>query len=136
MVEDVSMRPRLEPGDRLLVDPSELGRRPPAPGEIVVFPDPDGSGRWLIKAVAAIGPAKAYAIRDGVEVRAAEDPRPPPADAIDGTDVPAGYVFAISTGATGGRDSRTFGPVPTSTLVGVVWWRYAPAPRTGPMDAR
>jgi nickel-type superoxide dismutase maturation protease len=31
------------------------------------------------------------------------------------------------------RDSRSFGAVPPASLVGVAWYRYAPAERIGPV---
>jgi signal peptidase I len=39
-VEGDSMRPTLEPGDWLLVDPLAYGRSPPAVGDLVLVPDP------------------------------------------------------------------------------------------------
>ena len=132
-VEDVSMAPRLAPGDRLFVDPRELDRRPPMRGDVVVFPDPDGSGRWLVKEVAAVGPVTVHTVRSGVVARLAGDSRPAPDDAIESTPLPEGHIFVLSTGAAGGRDSRSFGPVPTRRLVGVAWWRYAPSERRGPL---
>jgi len=48
------MRPTLEPGDRLLVDPAAYRARVPRPGEIVVLTDPDTPSRWLVKRVRAM----------------------------------------------------------------------------------
>lgn len=48
------MRPTLEPGDWLLVDPDAYRRRPPRAGELVVAPDPREPGRLLVKRVAAL----------------------------------------------------------------------------------
>jgi len=53
-VTGTSMRPTLEPGDWLLVDPDAYRRRPPRPGHLVVAPDPREPGRMLVKRVAAI----------------------------------------------------------------------------------
>lgn len=47
-----SMRPTLEPGDRVL---AVRGRRP-RPGDLVVVPDPRGGGLLLVKRVAVVGP--------------------------------------------------------------------------------
>jgi signal peptidase I len=133
VVADTSMRPALEPGDRLLVERFRAGSAGPRPGDVVVVPDPDGSGRWLVKRVAACGPARVFVVRRGVVVRPADDAGPPPDDAIDDVQVPYGSVFVMSDGGAGGRDSRTFGPVPVGGLVGVAWWRYAPRGRAGPV---
>ncbi len=57
VVVDASMRPGLEPGDRLRVDRTAYRRRPPRVGEIVVVADPERRVRWLVKRVAAVDPA-------------------------------------------------------------------------------
>ena len=57
VVADASMRPALEPGDRLLVDPAPLRERLPDVGAIVVLEDPERPGRLLIKRVVAVDPA-------------------------------------------------------------------------------
>jgi nickel-type superoxide dismutase maturation protease len=56
-VHDESMRPTLQPGDRLLVDPRAFRDRLPRVGEIVVLADPERSDRWLVKRVADVDPA-------------------------------------------------------------------------------
>ncbi|MGH2408309.1 MAG: nickel-type superoxide dismutase maturation protease [Candidatus Limnocylindrales bacterium] len=55
-VDGTSMRPTLEPGDWLLVDPDAYGRRRPRTGELVVAPDPRLADRLLVKRVAAVEP--------------------------------------------------------------------------------
>jgi len=107
------MRPTLEPGDRLLVEPLEPGSLPPR-GAIVVLPDPEDPARRLVKRVAAVP----------------GDPNPAAAPG-DNPDVPPGRVVVLSDARDMGRDSRRFGPVPVATLVGVAWWRYAPNARRG-----
>ncbi len=51
-VEGGSMRPALEPGDRLLL----LRRRRYGPGTVVAVPDPRGTGRLLVKRVVGVEP--------------------------------------------------------------------------------
>ncbi|MCI4320775.1 MAG: S26 family signal peptidase [Thermoplasmata archaeon] len=133
VVEDDSMRPTLLPGDRLWVDPHGAAV---APGMIVVLPDPGPERRWLVKRTAAVGPATVYVVRAGVDVRSAGSLEVPPPDAIDQCDLPGGTVYVVSDGPTVSRDSRTFGPVPLRSVVGVAWWRYAPRERAGPLIAR
>ena len=62
VVKGTSMRPALEPGDRLVVVPL----RRPRPGQVVALPDPRDPRRTLVKRVAAVGSA-------GVDVRG-DDP--------------------------------------------------------------
>ncbi len=92
-VDGDSMRPSLEPGDRLLVV-----RAPVRPGDLVAFPDPRRPERTLVKRVSACG-------RDGLTVR--------------------GDNAGAST------DSRTFGPVPRSRVLGRAVYRYFPDSRRG-----
>jgi signal peptidase I len=116
VVRDESMLPALRPGDRLLVDRTAYRDRPPRPGDIVVFVDPEEPTRWLVKRIGEVGPA--------------------PRSADEGTirspsGVPAGAVVVLSDAPGPTRDSRRFGPVPIERLIGRVYRRYAPADRRG-----
>ena len=116
------MRPTIEPGDWLLVDPTVA--RWPRRGVIVVFREP-GSGLLAIKRVAGrpgdwvpfadgwlqLGDDEAWLIGDATEASLAE----------------AGDGPAI--------DSRRYGPVPVDALVGRVWFRYWPGQRIGRLPA-
>lgn len=99
-----SMAPTLLPGDRLRFDPGAYAARPPAPGELVVARDPDGSGRWVVK-------------------RVGQGPGP----------LPEGTVWLEGDAPAESRDSRQYGPVPRQELLGRVWYRYAPPERRGPV---
>ena len=120
VVEDHSMEPDFLPGDRVWFDRGSYRDRPPSVGEVVVLQDPDGSGRRLIKSVAAVGPSTVWVVTDGVRLappgpeRAA---RAPP-DLLEEVEVGPGQLFVTSTKATGTRDSRSFGPVRALALGG------------------
>lgn len=47
--------------------------------------------------------------------------------AVDGD-----LVTVLGDNAAASRDSRHFGPLPRSAVVGKVWWRYYPPGRAGP----
>lgn len=49
-----SMRPSLEPGDWLLVDPEAYATAPPVVGDLVLVPDPRRPSRLLVKRVAEV----------------------------------------------------------------------------------
>ena len=98
VVADGSMRPTLEPGDRLLVDRRAYRDRPPWPGEIVVLVDPESPDRWLVKRIHTVDPDTG-----AIDVRG------------DAPEV--------------ARDSRRFGPVPPTSLIGRVDRIYFPAAR-------
>ena len=111
------MRPTLRAGDRLLVDPTEYRARGPQCGDVIVLGDPDDRRRWLVKRVAAL----------------AGQPFPGPVVPGDDDRVPPQHVYVLADDRTAGRDSRSFGPVPVSSVVGRVWYRTAPTDRAGPI---
>ena len=71
--------------------------------------DPETADRWLIKRVHAT-----------------------PSEPGD-TPVPDGTLFLMGDNAEESRDSRAFGPVPTSRVIGPVRTRYWPPERRGPV---
>jgi signal peptidase I len=112
------MRPAIEPGDWLLVDPTPV--RWPRRGAVVVFREPDGQA-LAVKRVAG-GPGDRVAFADGY-LELAEDEAWLVSDATDAAAAAAGFGEPI--------DSRRYGPVPVDLLVGRAWFRYAPLRRVG-----
>jgi signal peptidase I len=117
------MRPAIEPGDWLLVDPTIL--RWPRRGSVVLFREPDGE-TLAIKRVAA-GPGERVPFADGY-LELAEDEAWLVGDASSEETAAAGFGGSI--------DSRRYGPVPVELLVGRAWFRYAPRGRIGRLPAR
>jgi type IV secretory pathway protease TraF len=113
-VAEESMAPALAPGDWLLVDPTCA--RWPRRGCVVVVREP-GSGILAIKRVAA---------RPGDRVR------------VGGRLIRLGPGEAWLLGDAADRsiDSRRYGPVPLTALVGRAWFRYWPARRAGLIPRR
>lgn len=103
------MQPGFRPGDRLYVDPRP--GRPLAVGDVVALRDPEAPDRLLLKRIARFVPA----------------PGGGPGTARD--------LFLVVEGdnAPGSRDSRQFGPLPSTAVIGLVWYRYAPLDRAGPV---
>ena len=112
------MRPAIEDGDWLLVDPT-VGRWPRR-GSIVVFREPDGDA-LAVKRVAG-GPGDRVPFEGGF-IELAEDEAWLESDASEADAVTAGFGPPI--------DSRRYGPVPLELLVGRAWFRYAPVRRMG-----
>jgi signal peptidase I len=112
------MAPTIHPGDWLLVDPTPA--RWPRRGSIVVFREPD-SELLAIKRVAA-GPGDRVALDEGHLVLGADE-------AWLLSDAPDAELVAAGAGRP--VDSRRYGPVPVSQLVGRAWFRYGPARRVG-----
>jgi signal peptidase I len=113
IVHDRSMEPTLLSGDRLYVDPAPARAGTFERGDIVVVRDPEGSVPRLIKRIAAL-----------------------PGDEVgpDRARMPPGYLRVAGDSNEGSRDSSRFGPVAASEVEGVVWFRYAPSERRGPID--
>jgi signal peptidase I len=114
------MRPSIEPGDWLLVDP--IVRRWPRRGSVVVFREPE-SDVLAIKRVAATPGDVVHGVRvtdpeTGQEVDVTIRLIPDEAWLLG--DDPAVSI-----------DSRRYGPVAIERLVGRAWFRYAPLRRIG-----
>jgi signal peptidase I len=130
-----SMTPTISPGDLLLVH-SWGG----PPGRMAVVAVRVG-GQVLVKRVAAVGGDR-VSIEDGVLVvdgapvcETATDP-----GALDGVyfgplAVPAGELFLLGDDRGDSVDSRTFGPVPATDVVGAVAGRVWPHPGALAADA-
>ena len=129
-VDSDSMAPTIASGDLLLV---RHGTGPLRRGDVVAATSPLDDG-LLVKRAVALG-GDQVSIEDGVLVvdgAAVCEPAIDPA-LLDGVwfgpvTVPDGQVFLLSDSRDGSVDSRAFGPVPTSSLVGTVSARLWPAP--------
>ena len=129
-VDSDSMTPTVASGDLLLV---RHGQGPVARGDVVAVTSPLDDG-MLVKRVVGVG-GDVVAIEDGVLVvdgTAVCEPAIDPAR-LDGVwfgpvPVPEGRLFLLSDSRDGSVDSRAFGPVPASSLVGTVSARLWPHP--------
>jgi signal peptidase I len=91
------MEPAYRNGDRLLVNRLAYMRHAPTIGDVVVLRDPSDRSRFLLKRVAP----------------------PPP-----GTARRSDAVYVLGDNAAESRDSREFGAVPRSHIVGRAWRKY------------
>ena len=112
------MRPAIESGDWLLVDPTT--ERWPRRGSVVVFREPEG-GDLAVKRVAG-GPGDRIPFAHGY-LDLADDEAWLLSDATTQQAAEAGFGEPV--------DSRIYGPVPLELLVGRAWFRYAPLRRIG-----
>ena len=112
------MRPAIEPGDWLLLDPTLVHW--PRRGSVVVFHEPDGDA-LAVKRV-AFGPGDRVQFAEGY-LELAEDEAWLLSDASQEEAAAAGFGEPI--------DSRRYGPVQLDLLVGRAWFRYAPLRRMG-----
>jgi len=126
------MEPTFRPGDRLLVDPGAYRTDPVARDDLVVIEDPARAERRLLKRVVGIAGDFVRVSREGIErvARPTGEGSPPPDGALEELEVPAGHVFVLSDRRQNTRDSRQFGSLPVSMVVGRVW-RRIPAAGSG-----
>jgi len=122
-VAEASMTPSINAGDWLLVDPTAA--RWPRRGSVVVFREP-GSGVLAVKRVA--GRPGDWVPFAGSYLQLADDEAWLLSDATDDDVAALGFGGVV--------DSRRYGPVPVTALVGRVWFRYAPLARLGKMPGR
>lgn len=103
----------------------------PHQGEVVVFRAPDGQSRDFVKRVIAVE-GDEVVIRKGVVL---VDGRPlnesytrpmPLGQSFGPWSVPKGYIFVLGDNRPASSDSRYWGPIPLSLVVGRVWLRYWP----------
>jgi signal peptidase I len=124
-----SMAPSVAAGDHLLLDKLD---RDAAVGEVVVVRDPLGDG-LLVKRVLAVG-GDEIGFEDGILVRNGRPVAEPyTTDFLDGVYygpdvVPPGHIYLLGDNRYDSVDSRDFGPVPASSVVGRVTARLLPLP--------
>lgn len=121
VVSGPSMEPTLHNGEYLLLT---KGYTAPRRQEIIVFTEPDASGRPLdvIKRVVAVPGDRVYVDRGRATVNGRPEPGHPGIYADQGTygpiEVPPGTVFVLGDNRPVSLDSRQRGPIPMSRVVG------------------
>lgn len=129
-VSSDSMEPTFASGDHVLVEKLGVVGHQPDRGAVVVIRAPD-TGGLLIKRVVALG-GETVGIRNGVlmvDGTAVSEPyghQTVPGSYFGPVRVPEGTVFVLGDHRLGSVDSRAFGPVPLSAIVGKVILRLWP----------
>jgi signal peptidase I len=123
-----SMQPSLRPGDRVLVDKMRFRLDEPRRGDVVVFDKPPNAGgsaevKNLIKRVIAV-PGDEIEARQGLVYRNGEvlaEPYLRPGTVTTDSprqQVPPDRYWVMGDNREVSEDSRLFGPVPSSVLLG------------------
>jgi signal peptidase I len=94
-----SMQPAVFPGDYVVVDKTYYRRNPPKKGEVILYRYPDDRSKLYIKRIAGL-PGDTMRIAGG--------------DVI----VPHGHVFVLGDNSEHSDDSRHYGPVTLSDVLG------------------
>ena len=141
-VSGTSMKPTLIPGDRLLVRKNK--RYIPKRGDVIVFKSPKKPDVSYIKRIVAL-PGETVEIKNeilyinGQKIRhpALQDIQYPPMDYIgmEGKPykVPENHIFVNGDNSNNSYDSRDFGAIPLSDVIGKVYKIYWPLDRSGPI---
>ena len=141
-LSDTSMKPTLLSGDRFLVRKTK--KYVPKFDDIIAFKSPDDPSIPWIKRVAAL-PGETLEIKneilyiDGQKVQhpALKKIEYPPGDYIgmEGEPyiVPENHIFVIGDNTANSHDSRAFGAIPLSDLIGKAYKIYWPLDRAGPI---
>ena len=135
-----SMEPTLQVGDKVIVNrfSHHLGAQPEV-GDIVVFHPPTATDEAFIKRVVGLSGDR-IAMRDGRVVRNGELQREPYARACGGgpkcdmprpVRVPDGHVYVLGDNRGASDDSRFWGFVPVSDVIGEAVAIYWPPGRAG-----
>ncbi len=132
VIPSPSMEPTLVKGDRVLVSRLSYHFRDPKRGDIIVFRPPGHeASEPFIKRVVAVG-NDTVSIHNGalwVNGEAQDEPyvkEYPILDDYPEIQIAPGYVWAMGDNRNNSGDSRMFGPVPESAIIGVAFVIYWP----------
>ena len=142
LVPSGSMLPTIQLRDRVLANKLvfKVGGTPKYK-DIVVFDDPTGEYPTLIKRVIAVG-GQTVDLKDGdvyIDGKKLDEPytygKPSYPQVLSfPLRIKEGYVWVMGDNRTNSADSRTFGPVPLSSVHGRAFWTYWPPNRFGALN--
>jgi signal peptidase I len=143
-VQQRSMHGTIEPGEYVLVDKLSPRLEGYQRGDIVVFlpPDPNSVDPFCKRVIGL--PGEVVELRDGrvwIDGRPLDEPylaeamATQPAEAKASWVVPDGALFVLGDNRAASFDSRSFGPISRSLVIGRVWLRYWPAETLTVMEA-
>jgi signal peptidase I len=129
-IHQVSMQPTLMEGDRILLNRLVYHFRDPRSGDVVVFHSPVNDDEDLVKRIVAVAGDRVAVRHGALYVNGVAQKEPYLLEQnIEGdypeTLIPAGRVFVMGDNRNNSGDSRLFGPLETSVIIGeafVVYW--------------
>jgi signal peptidase I len=135
-IHQVSMKPTLQEGDRILLNRVVYHFRDPKAGDVIVFHSPVNVKEDLVKRIVAVA-GEEVAVHDGalyVNGVAKSEPyllQQHFSGSYPATIIPDGYVFVMGDNRNNSGDSRLFGPIPTSSVIGEAFFIYWPISHWG-----
>lgn len=135
-IPSTSMAPTLLVGDYVLMDKAA---RWWARGDLVIFTDPSDANETLVKRIVGLGGEEIVVQGRDVYINCeprAEGCRPLPEPYADFTDevraakdigpleIPSGHVFVMADNRNAGEDSRHWGPLARTQIIGRAAWIY------------
>ena len=144
-IEQVSMEPTVEPGQYVLVDKLSPIWSDYKRGDVIVFNPPagyseqDGQNIPFIKRIIGVAGDLVEVKDNSVYVNGVKLAEPYVFDGQPTTPlsnesswrVPQGDLFVLGDHREQSQDSRVFGPIPKSTVIGRAWLRYWPSDKLG-----
>jgi signal peptidase I len=129
-IHQVSMRPTLEEGDRILLNRLVYHFRAPARGDIIVFHSPINDNEDLVKRIVGVAGDRVAVTGGKLYVNSVAQNEPYLLEQdfsgeMAETLVPTGEVFVMGDNRNDSGDSRLFGPISTTSIIGsafVVYW--------------
>jgi signal peptidase I len=129
VVQGYSMLPTLHNGDRVLVNKLAFVAHGPRTGEIIVFQSPEIPSQDWIKRVIGVPGDTVSITNDVVYINGKRYPEPFLAYRhsinVARTKIPAGYVWVLGDNRPDSNDSRYWGALSESRIVGravLQWW--------------
>ena len=110
----------------------------PKHGEIIIFHSPENRERDFVKRVIGV-PGDTLEIRNGQVILNGEEVAEPFVARQSSTSheeirIPEGHYFVMGDNRRGSNDSRDWGLLPATDIIGKAWFRYWPAERWGDPD--
>jgi signal peptidase I len=129
-----SMEPTLMPGDRVLVSKFLYRFISPHKNDVIVFIAPRGDGVDFIKRIVAVGgdeieQKNGVVYVNGKVLKGNHRITPGDTFSFPSTKIEKGHVFVMGDNRTNSSDSRVFGPVPETSIVGRAFVLYWPLNR-------
>ena len=129
-IHQVSMRPTLEEGDRILLNRLVYHFREPARGDVIVFHSPINDTEDLVKRIVGVAGDRVAVTGGKLYVNGVAQDEPYLLEQdfsgeMAETLVPSEEVFVMGDNRNNSGDSRLFGPIPTTSIIGnafVVYW--------------